>query len=92
MANESGRHSQSKGRVAEWSNAVVLKTTVPQGTVGSNPTPSAVLIISWLRKKKRGLSGASNGALILDGFVCQAMKLGNRILSLKVVFERGPNH
>ena len=33
--------ANQKGRVAEWSNAVVLKTTVPQGTVGSNPTPSA---------------------------------------------------
>ena len=31
------------GRVAEWSNATVLKTVVPQGTVGSNPTPSARL-------------------------------------------------
>ena len=27
--------------MAEWSNALVLKTRVPQGTVGSNPTPSA---------------------------------------------------
>ena len=29
------------GRLAEWSNALVLKTSVPQGTVGSNPTSSA---------------------------------------------------
>ena len=29
------------GWVAEWPKAVVLKTTVPRGTVGSNPTPSA---------------------------------------------------
>ena len=29
------------GRVAEWTKAPVLKTGVPQGTVGSNPTPSA---------------------------------------------------
>ena len=28
--------------MAEWSNAPVLKTGVPQGTVGSNPTPSAI--------------------------------------------------
>ena len=27
--------------LAEWSNALVLKTSVPQGTVGSNPSFSA---------------------------------------------------
>ncbi len=31
------------GRVAEWSNAPVLKTGVPQGTGGSNPSPTAWL-------------------------------------------------
>ncbi len=31
------------GGMAEWSKAAVLKTVVPQGTVGSNPTPSALL-------------------------------------------------
>ncbi len=30
------------GRVAEWSNAPVLKTGVPQGTGGSNPSPTAL--------------------------------------------------
>ena len=25
-----------------WSNAVVLKTTVPRGTIGSNPIASAI--------------------------------------------------
>lgn len=30
-----------KGGVAEWLKAAVLKTVVPQGTVGSNPTSSA---------------------------------------------------
>lgn len=34
----------SFGGVAEWSNAAVLKTAVLKGTVGSNPTPSAILI------------------------------------------------
>ena len=28
--------------MAEWSIAAVLKTAVPQGTVGSNPTLSAI--------------------------------------------------
>ncbi len=27
--------------MAEWLKAAVLKTVVPKGTVGSNPTPSA---------------------------------------------------
>jgi hypothetical protein len=29
------------GEMAEWSNAAVLKTVVPQGTGGSNPSSSA---------------------------------------------------
>ena len=29
------------GRVAEWSIAAVLKTAEPQGSGGSNPSPSA---------------------------------------------------
>ena len=29
------------GGMAEWSNAAVLKTVVPQGTGGSNPSSSA---------------------------------------------------
>ncbi len=32
------------GGVAEWSKAAVLKTVVPQGTVGSNPTSSAIYL------------------------------------------------
>ena len=32
------------GGVAEWSKAAVLKTVVPQGTVGSNPTSSALQV------------------------------------------------
>ena len=28
--------------MAEWFKAAVLKTVVPRGTVGSNPTPSAM--------------------------------------------------
>ena len=40
---EGGRVKASgpPGGVAEWSKAAVLKTAVPQGTVGSNPTASA---------------------------------------------------
>lgn len=30
------------GGVVEWSIAPVLKTGMPQGIVGSNPTPSAM--------------------------------------------------
>jgi hypothetical protein len=37
--------------VAEWSKAAVLKTVVPQGTVGSNPTLSAMTekqrVLKW---------------------------------------------
>lgn len=31
------------GRVSEWSNELVSKTSVPHGTAGSNPVPSAKL-------------------------------------------------
>ena len=36
------RGSLFNGGVAEWSNALVLKTSRPKGLVGSNPTPSAI--------------------------------------------------
>ena len=32
----------SIGEMAEWSNALVLKTSVPRGTGGSNPSSSAI--------------------------------------------------
>ena len=43
------------GGMAEWSKAAVLKTVVPKGTVGSNPTPSAkkfnvVKFQGWLKE------------------------------------------
>ncbi len=33
--------THTTGEMAEWSNAAVLKTVVPQGTGGSNPSFSA---------------------------------------------------
>ncbi len=48
MLNENRRLIQKRrhaiitnGELAEWSNAAVLKTVVPQGTRGSNPLLSA---------------------------------------------------
>ena len=35
-------YSQSLGEMVEWSITVVLKTTVPRGTGGSNPSLSAI--------------------------------------------------
>ncbi len=32
------------GGMAEWTMALVLKTSKPQGFVGSNPTPSAIYL------------------------------------------------
>ncbi len=31
------------GEMPEWSNGLVLKTSVPQGTEGSNPSLSAMI-------------------------------------------------
>ena len=36
--------------MAEWSNAVVLKTIVPKGTGGSNPSLSATLKVFFGNK------------------------------------------
>ena len=33
----------TSGRVAEWFKAAVLKTEGPKGSVGSNPTSSAII-------------------------------------------------
>lgn len=38
------RPVQKSGGMAEWLKAAVLKTVVPQGTVGSNPTSSATFL------------------------------------------------
>ena len=60
--------------MAEWSIALVLKTNVPQGTVGSNPTPSALdtgyrqtRLLQYLQHTKT----ASNEAV----FVCEVSSL-----------------
>ena len=41
LHRERNRHDQDNGEVAERFKAVVLKTTDPKGSVGSNPTLSA---------------------------------------------------
>ena len=58
------------GEVAEWLNAAVLKTVVPQGTVGSNPTSSAKLIAPFSERRflilnamtPRGREGSNYGS------------------------------
>jgi hypothetical protein len=44
---------QPFGGMAEWLKAAVLKTAEPKGSVGSNPTPSAIVDAerwpSWLK-------------------------------------------
>jgi hypothetical protein len=47
--------------MAEWFKAAVLKTVVPSGTVGSNPTPSAI------REDVRGeMAESAEGARLLS--------------------------
>jgi hypothetical protein len=36
-------YTKLAGGMSEWSKEAVLKTVVPKGTVGSNPTPSVIL-------------------------------------------------
>ena len=42
------------GGVAERTKAAVLKTVVPQGTVGSNPTSSAIFIWGAFGDQRKG--------------------------------------
>ena len=53
-----------RGEVPEWSNGAVSKTVVPQGTVGSNPTLSAITfndplvivsLLPWARALRFGI-------------------------------------
>ena len=41
------RRMTDPGGVAEWSKALVLKTSEPRGSVGSNPTPTATLHVRY---------------------------------------------
>ena len=59
------------GEVAEWSNATVLKTVDPQGSVGSNPTlsaifpvPSPAMIKPWLVDQRCYIKNARVGLSI----------------------------
>jgi hypothetical protein len=45
------------GEMAEWSNALVLKTSVPQGTGGSNPSFSATIEKPFVKTKGFLFSG-----------------------------------
>ena len=47
------------GEVAEWSNALDLKSSVPKGTVGSNPTLSvcALLSLTQMNHKQQVFNG-----------------------------------
>ena len=38
-----------RGGVAEWLKAAVLKTVVPQGTVGSNPTAFSTRLVFFIK-------------------------------------------
>ena len=55
------------GGVSEWSKEAVLKTVVPQGTVGSNPTSSEVLI-SW-QHNCRGRDRVKGRTICLAPFI-----------------------
>ena len=56
----------NSGGVSEWPKEAVLKTAVPQGTVGSNPTPSVYIYsrLPPLMKFKRGYAPLKNNPSI----------------------------
>ena len=51
--------------MAEWLKAAVLKTVVPKGTVGSNPTPSAR---DFLKKLYGEMAELAEGARLLSEY------------------------
>ena len=51
--------------MAEWLIAPVLKTGDPQGSVGSNPTPSAMLIMNDLDRDVHPHRNTSRNTSIL---------------------------
>ncbi len=56
--------------MAEWLKAAVLKTVVPRGTVGSNPTPSARknnLYKAW-HKTRGEMAETAEGARLLSEY------------------------
>ena len=53
-----GERKHPQGGMAEWSKAAVLKTVEPKGSVGSNPTSSAMKNLQ-VRK--------SSGPVLLSG-------------------------
>ena len=61
------------GGVAEWSNALVLKTSVPSGTGGSNPSPSAMhqgslfLGLDLGTSGLRGIVATATGLVVAEG-------------------------
>ena len=54
--------ASNHGGVAEWSIAAVLKTAEPQGSVGSNPTPSAFKASVPQRSGGRGFEIGGSGS------------------------------
>jgi hypothetical protein len=52
--------------MAEWFKAAVLKTAVPRGTVGSNPTPSAKKGFSVFRAECGEMAELAEGARLLS--------------------------
>jgi hypothetical protein len=52
--------------MAEWFKAAVLKTAVPRGTVGSNPTPSAKKRVPVCRAERGEMAELAEGARLLS--------------------------
>lgn len=48
-----GRGPYQYGEVSEWSNELVLKTNVPQGTAGSNPVLSVFQAFDVVERLKK---------------------------------------
>ncbi len=66
--------------MAEWSIAPVLKTGDPQGSVGSNPTPSARLIFNDLRREVHPYRNAGRNMSCLFHY----------IVSIGIILEHKP--
>ena len=77
------------GRLAEWSNVLVLKTSVQQCTVGSNPTSSAIRSQVYTQL---GLEGGIVSPITLNKRMSMKVNRWDKIETYKVVKQLKEDH
>ena len=81
--------------MAEWSNAAVLKTVVPQGTGGSNPSSSAPFYNKFIMQSSNYFNDVydvvkliPNGRVTSYGSIADNGIINKNLNSKRIEFER----